>query len=1782
MKLLSVDAIILFLLCEQSSRFTPSDIITRDRLAYLLQVPAGSNTEPNEDDEEGGGLVAENSSSLHAVLTSAMSSQYVSDPLEGFVGEDVRARRELLGRLAEAFCSSSDPSQQSTTTFAEVLRRVDGRLPFISAAGAERCRQLGKLPIVSRAAIQRTLADEGFGADIRNNSSKADAEFVAAGQAAFFSCVVPTDALSADDVRCSVMGETLVAVADAVEHRRTRARFLVEDFAAYRIDARRHISSIMPFVAILFVACLALVNECVFRDFVGVSALAPTGAWQNYCADGPSGPASRCYFSERNVFDIATGEDVVRFLSVELPSFMWSQAAASPNSTTQYNRVLTGAESAAGDAYFVGALTLRQKWLNSPEAFSCGDLNLSIPFIDGTTGDNYGCGASSFINIPLSLQLGNATQLLSTFLLAQSTGIASTFNTSMTRTESFSLIAEFSALVMPTGLVVQSELSFVFDLAGSVEVQLKQVHSSSTVGENIRMCFIAQGCSVVCDALLLWVSVRRGVPTFWSPIQVILKVLTFGLCCIAFIGSNTGSNPSSYVAASTVVSNMDTMTQHDELVQICWGWWIFFVIVSSAVEILSQFHSTQLVVRLVSRAIGPLFSMFLVFAVWFITLVVASFYIFGRHSVEFSTFYSALDSMFPFVIASGDPTLFTAELPKIGFAFDIVVTVFFSFLVMNIFVGVLMAPLGDLILSDPLATRFQEALSDDARSSLLQSQRRRLLSSSSMMLHRLLPIANWRPVLVSIKIYVATALNILHDTVIVPDVAWSKLFHLLHDRSGEGADSRLRRVVFYAKQLYQTEQSLKDSGGSSGMMDAWLSHPDISRFIKVCRSADIADVSITLVLLTCASESRYWSLLRLGRLLSFLNFADEHLVDEGAKSVSRLTAEGSDTESDEGDGDDRANGDPGCRILPPTSSGSTTGASAASDDDESLAVEMLTAHRDTPPATPPSIRCQNDRDTSPAPPSPKINNKKRRQTTARHRRNHRLSYDRIIGRQIDAVDQKSFSFCAHVKARLAVGGSADTSWLSFLLFVLLLASVASFYVMMTTTVVSEVQHAAMFSQSLHNGLRDATFREYCADPSCKSASTNPMNFATATSKDDLFGFFSRVLRLQLFPGNSSSNSGGGEWEALSIPGINTTGVAWSSVPRLKQMTVRHLRGEIVPCDNSRLGSFMSSGEVNSDPRLVAMSKHICYSHSSFDESPLAIPANSPLDSAAYTFQRSCSEYDQGPVSGSQYTFPCAGFTARIDSLEQLLYVANSSWLGNSSVRFVAINFKFYRRHADAGDAPVPIDYTMYAEFGMRGRFGEFWVIVNHPVVLTMQSIFDASLACFCVAAAAAGLTVLLQVLRNMFVVTVNNGPRQGDNGGYSGSPLNAVAYVNPLLTLLAGLAVLLMMYGNIVTSEYGTAFASLVILVYFTILVIQFVVLPIACLFSRRATTFSRMFSLILARVTPLVPFGIVLWVAFSLSMNAIWGPFVREFATISRSFFTVSRSFLGQWDFSLIQQHFQFHAVVMSIAFFTTVSVVFMPTMLSLVAQCAEEANDQLSITDAIESIARKDGKRIIYGPLARLLLALWFSAKTFHVEYEKLAEESEKVEASNALVRGGNRIVLLARRPFRKLNQFIMRRLLQIVVRILGKKITIESDDTVLCEPASRKYSTASSASTAPGSEAEGSSLTSLAPPETSSLQDQHYEVGSQLFIRFTERERCPHVIECLTSVIGLTQVLQLREALFLDDLKEAWLFTAVAFILVEYEAFCRENKTMATRDARLERHHNQRGGAEGGRQE
>jgi hypothetical protein len=1659
-----VDEIVLFLLCQQCTRFCPTDVISRERLGYLLDVPAGINEDAGDQEEEEDNLNA-------SVLAKVLSSQYIGDPLEALT-DDARKRRGLVGRLVQAFCpedrttssnrlsnvqlagsSTYSYSASSAVTFAEALRRVDERLPFISHTGLERCRQLGKLPLVSVQAVQRALRNEAFGAPSQASHSSSCASSsedlgsvseakslcpVASGSDAFMRCVFPRAAEDSD----FVMGDTLAAVAEAVSSRRVVSQFLVQNFAAYRAEARRHVSSMLPIFLFLAVAFVAVSREDVFRDFAGVQALSPSGPWMNYCKGGPT---FDCKFKTRNIYDVETIEMARRFLSVELPTFLWSQAAKQGQPSVP---ALTGAAAPFGNAFLVGALTIRQKWINREDIVSCGSMNLTVPAEDGVTGVHCGCGGAQFVNVPLNANLSEAISMISDFL--------SNLSDADTLENSFIVVAQYSAAAMSADLLVHYQMSFTFSVAGEIAVDLQQFHSSGTLQDNVRMCFIAQLCYVIFDVALLWLSWRRGVPIIWSPAWSLLKGATVVLIGAAFVMVENGAGITSFAAADFVEPNVDLVAAQSLRVQTIWGWWLFFAVIACSTEVLSAFRSMQLVVRLVSRAAGALFSMFLVFAVWFFTLVLAAFYLFGRHSLEFSTFSGSLRTMFPFVIASGDSSVFTSERPLLGYAFDVVVTVFFSFLVMNIFVGVLMAPLGSLIVSVPLGDRFYGAVEQ----------------------HSLHHGASWLSLqLLKTRMTSARVLNVLHDAIILPDVSWSPIYHLLCTQDGESPDQRHRRTVFYCSELYRILDDVTD------MHDypVWLKQCDVRCFKKICLSTGLSSVSVDLMLLACAYESR-WSVLRLGRMLSFLDFVDLELLDSQNDNDKKDSSDVGSFDDEEESKVDTA----GPTVSSPASRESTA---------EVLAVEMLSTA---------NLALKESGADSGQGSRGKLG-----------KAAHRASYDMVVLDQLDVLERRTLHFPAFILSRVNPGGASDSPWLSFAFFFMIVVATLWFYIYVGTSLVNEIQTAAMFTQNLHNSLRDGEFRQFCVDATCTSALTNKISFATSSTKDDLADFSSRLLMHALFV---NSTAGGNVWDNTTVPGINTTGVAWSSIPRVGRMTVRHLRGKTTPC-SSRFTTDASAAGA----RQEAMNAHKCDSPFVFDDSPIPMPDDSPLGPAAYEFSSTCAEAHS--VSSSGFTFPCAGYTAEITTKQQLEYIFQSAatlsgWLGNASTRFIAISFIFYRPHHDIRK----IEYNMYAAFYMEGRFGEFWVVSSNPIVYSIQKIFDASFDCFCLAVSGVGLTVCRHLLEWVMK------QRRSENGAQAS--FASISDVNPILTLCAVALVIFFRNSSMMDLEYQLALASIVILVYFAFLAVSLVVLPIASVFSPRATTFSRMFSLIAYRVFPLLPFGVVLWVGFSLSVYIIWGPYVREFSTTANSFLSLSKSFLSSWDFSLVQQHhLGANGILFSLLFFVSVTVVFMPTMLSLVAQCAEDANDRLNITRPITKAAQKAGCRIVMGPLGRILMVLWYTAKTIH------SLEQQKADAKGLGSDVGKKTFFM-NLWLSRLNRYAKNFFLRLVVSAMGKPVRTADD------------------------------LYSAVDPPPVAGEEASSRSSDGLRIHFTEFERSLYPTECLEAVVGRTEVLQLREALFLDDLKIGFLFTAIAFVIMEYDTFRLENPSLAARDAKLQK--------------
>ena len=172
---------------------------------------------------------------------------------------------------------------------------------------------------------------------------------------------------------------------------------------------------------------------------------------------------------------------------------------------------------------------------------------------------------------------------------------------------------------------------------------------------------------------------------------------------------------------------------------------------------------------------------------------------FGPLQVEFATFISAFRVMFPFLLGVGDSSVFVEELPNVGYLFYAIFAIGTSFIAMNIFNGIVMAPLGDLIQTN-------NAMFESLKHSLLQrakveqKQGKRSWWDVTRLRMRL-PLLPW--------------LSFLLEARPLPDMTWSVLYRFTSPKSP------LHFVVNSAKQLYDMQDAVLAAhnglGGGAGL-----------------------------------------------------------------------------------------------------------------------------------------------------------------------------------------------------------------------------------------------------------------------------------------------------------------------------------------------------------------------------------------------------------------------------------------------------------------------------------------------------------------------------------------------------------------------------------------------------------------------------------------------------------------------------------------------------------------------------------------------------------------------------------------------------------------------------------------------------------------------------------------------------------------------------------------------------------------------------------------------------
>ena len=1476
-------------------------------------------------------------------------------------------RAFVVERLAQAFAGCE-------RNFLQVQSTVEKAWPPVSSRGLDALRSLARLPCVTQEQVRNCLVDESFGFENVCTEKKT------AGTDRVVACLFYTQI--GGKPPASIPGQCILDVLNALRSGEVDDESLAEDFAAHQIDSRRAVSSFLFFIY-LFVALAAIVvNLRVYEGYVLGSATAPTSNWLNYCEGGPTGS---CHFDIRTFGGISNREDALRFLRVELPAALWANANGGRASDSPF-----------GLAWFIGALSLRvSPTVDEVVPYSCASLNLTQTYSLAVTSQRYTCGAYSYITVPFSSTLDEANAALKNFT------IGSPY-------QDVSVVAEYSLFLPSDGYTVLHEAALTFLKNGGVIPRARQYVSSPAMTDSINIAFILHFVFAFVEDILLIISKVRRLPTNVSLLAMVPKIVAFVAICYSKAYVSMQNTVPDWIQSTHVAPNIDVRVYSDQLAQYAFGVWILAMI-CNACAYLRNFESVDLVVKLVAKAISPVVSVTLVFGFGFVTLILIAMFIFGVNQLEFSTFVFAVRSTFPFLFNAGDPTVFTEEYTGLGYYYFAVFSIYISFLVMNVFVGIIMAPLGAL--SSSTAVYVSALQRHVTRQKDVMSHHRSVIRMS----FKLLPL-----------------LNLGHDALPYPDFNWSVVYRLLYLRTN--TEDRVKA----ARRLYEMLDA--------GKRDEWRDHSRIFRGMEKKRASfSISEASFELCTIVIAYESRF-NVVRDARLLRLLSFHDTLTQQQNQTFAAADEEEEADEEQTE-------------------SQAAHESESVAALESELSPMEMDNA----------------------------------------------MSMRTLVSKTIHTTSETnvSYGFVTHVHDRLFGGGISTAPATTFIIFLLEIGLILGYYLYIFVVVTSAAHETAFFTADLHSGLRDAEFLQNCNEVNCTAATTNPATFLTNSQLSDLQAFLNRSLKGSLFPGEDDISYD--PTSSILISNVYTTPVRWSPVPRLGRLWIRQLRGAVTKCM-----PFPSSSPNTTEnaARLQLINSMSCYKEDEWERANITKPIDSPLDDSAYVFQGDyCPNEDSTwPIKGYQYSFPCAGYTANITSDAQLEYAA-STWIVDPSVKFVAVGMSFF--HWTGNDsAPLNASYNMYSQFGMGGAQGEFWVSVtqrNSPIMADISRVSFIFLTC--------NFALLFLVLTVQIIVRFTH------TAPLRFSIYREVDHMFPFMTTWMFALCCIVFLTQKPSKKWANVVASCLVALYFNIKMITMIVLPLAGVLSRRGTTIPRMILLVCQRSFIVAPFLGIFWVAFALAGNVMWGANVQGYATISKSFFTVSRGFLNAWDFASIEPVFPGLAMSVTAVFFLAVLVVLLPTLLSLIVQSAEDANDELAITDAVCGLAEATNSSVMFGPLARVLLSVWCLAKS---------------SARRDVDAGEVADIAVTQIAFTKVGRALTTPVLKMWLRILGRSSVTLEDDAQDFEPIGNGQVQQH------GCDASG----------------RRGGAGSER-LYFDESWRMPTAIECLLPYIGPIQIGQLREMLHYDDLRLSMKYSAVAFLLMEYNRFKRRSEDIAKDD-------------------
>lgn len=1545
----------------------------------------------------------------------------------------------VIQRLSLAF-SPSEKNKHHRITFLVVVNASREDTPLLSSETLSKLSRLTTLPFVTDESVKRILQDEQFGVTKEHPRYEALHDIK---EKQILDCIFYTKI--GGERSTWTNADSLIDVLNSVQTKAVERLRFGAIVAAYQVEARRSVSSLLFFLVLIAVVCIALSYLDTWRLYMIGSAMSPNFNWQNYCEDGPT---SECYFMQRSLLNVGTHEDVLRFVRQEIVGSLWgsvigtSQAAADvPN----------------GAAWLLGALLIRvaPSSASSPPQFSCGDLNLTVPYTLAVTGQTYDCGANHYLVVPFSLTADQAFAAVADFNVAAPT-------------EDVTVVVTYPVLNPPTGAVVLNEAAMTLQQAGGVVVRARHY----TIGPGLRtavlICYVAYSLFFAVEHIFLLISQLRGLPRGFHPFFLLVKFTALALITFCYANADPDKDIEHW-ASDFQPRHLDVVTYRATAVQYAFGAWVLTVIASAATY-LEHITIVKLVLSLISLAAAPLVATTMIVMCCFASFVSVAVFVFGSSQIEFATFVYAFRVMFPFLFGAGDSSVFTEELPVTGNIFYAVFTIATNFVALNVFNGVMMAPFGDLISSSgALWAQLQYSVEQRAK-------RNKSLSA-------------FRRYLLKFRLWSLPWVNFCFDALPYPDLNWSVAMRFLDPKCSYhylcNSAKQLYLMNDYVQEAHAKELAALSLSDRAAFKD-WMHRSELYRtFRKEHKSFGMSDTSVTLITLIIAYESRF-DIFRDARLAKVISLWDE-CNDTNARDFAPM--EGWEGFDEAMKSEEDAESD---------TSSFTAAAEAADkkllDDDLKLLMTL-------------DLRPESDDDddgsrsgspTSPGSPTSAV------ELTSQN------NFHDLARKQSDALEHIEFAFVKRIESQL-LNAFAVAPHVSFWLQLLHVVMVVFAYIFLCVVCFSWSEASAYFTQDLHAGLRDAMYRESCNDVLCQTATTRPTTFAQGGQFSDLQNFLSLVVDDNVFSFEARPDGSPTSYlanESLPIAGVSTTPVRWSSAVRFGTLTIRHLRGAPKPCSLPTFLStdYTSQQQLSRAARIAAMP---CYSGSMLLTAPLPKSADSPLPASAYIYQDTCPDAWKHDQVGFDYTYPCAGYSTPITSSEELLYAANT-WLNDPSVRFVVLSFEFYHNRSNPELPPLHTTYDMYIELGMGGGQAEFWVST------AQQSLSTTNVA--------NKLMIIFHVHGSMIFVSFMFW-LWAFGGDFNRAYRVAAPQFPALTSILTGAAVAVF-YSELPTPAWASVACCCLASILFTVKFIDVVVIPLTGLISRRGTTFPRMSAYIRGRILVVVPFFAIFWVAFALGGYVMWGTNLQEYATVRQSFQTVSSGFLGGWDFDGINGVFPGLAIAETVIFFIVVPVILLPTLLSLIVQSAEDANDELAVTNEVVALADKMDARVLFGPIATFLLTVWVA---------------------------GHRMQLCTK-PKNRMVHWLDRLWVRIVKKLLGVSVSTNAKHTL---------QDALNAEDANRSPLYGGHL-----DDTMVLQDDANELlETRNRLRFYEQWRLPLAVECLQPYIGAARTQQLLHLLDFDHMCPTLQYTAVAFVISQVSMFKRKDHMGFASDARLE---------------